>query len=569
MLETFRIENFKGISDLTLPLKRINLLVGPNNAGKSSVLQALQFAVSVAQSAGLEGAAWTDDRLPSTLSAQQLVYSPLRDVHALAAGGRLRQDIEKAIKLTLTANDGASCLVSVRRGKNRNISVALDGRKLGERLQDLETPFSVFVPGLAGIPAYEEFRSAGVVRRAAARGDANSVFRNVLWLLHEDGEAWKQFLVDLQQIFVGAEVDLSFDARIEEHITAVAKLGDAQLPIDASGTGLLQAMQILAYVNVYRPQVLILDEPDAHLHPDNQRKLARLLSHMTEARAFQVLLSTHSRHFLDEFARTGAKIHWLTQGVLNPVENVDRVQILLDLGALDSGDRLRNGATPCVVLTEDEDPAPLRCLLESSGLTSDDVDVWSYKGCTKLDTALTLIAFIKDHAPATRILIHRDRDYHSEETCRLFTESIEKLGVSVFLTDGVDAEAHMLNAAHISRVVPELTEAEAQDIVREATIATAARSIECFTNALVEKAHRDRNKSGGASINYGHIAASAREQYEASPDRFRHGKSVERAVRASIQARIHRNVTLIKPSPWIAPSHLKAFAASAGKTPPA
>lgn len=561
MLQSLRIENFKGIADLALPLSGVNVLIGPNNAGKSSVLQALQFAVSVVQSAALEGAGWTDDRLPSTLSAQQLVYSPLRDVHALAAGGRLRQDLLKAIKLTLTTAEQGTCAISVRRGKNRNISVAVDGRSLGERLQDLESPFSVFVPGLAGIPAYEEFRSPGVVRRAAARGDANSVFRNVLWLLREDADAWSQFRIDLQEIFPGTEVDLRFDATIEEHINAVAKMGDAELPIDSSGTGLLQAIQILAYANVHRPAVLILDEPDSHLHPDNQRKLARLLAAISARRNFQVILSTHSRHLLDAFSQTGARIHWLTKGSLNSEENVDRVRILLELGALDSGDRLRNGATPCVALTEDEDRGPFKCLLESSGLSSDEVDVWSYKGCTRMDTALALISFIRDHAPGTRVLVHRDRDYMSDDECAKFVESLADVGVDVFLTDGVDAESHFLVPEHLSHVAAGLDIADATAAIEAARVETAERSIETFTNSRVAEAHRQRNRTGGGSPNYGAISSAVRAEYEEKPARYSHGKTVLGVVTAKVQQIVGQNVNLLRPSPHVAHATLASLAA--------
>ena len=45
----------------------------------------------------------------------------------------------------------------------------------------------------------------------------------------------------------------------------------------------------------------------------------------------------------------------------------------------------------------------------------DEVDIWSYNGCTNIKTAQILAAFIMRHAPATKILIHRDRDYFTDE----------------------------------------------------------------------------------------------------------------------------------------------------------
>ncbi len=46
MLTTLRIQNFRGFKDLTLgtvehPLKRVNLIAGKNNSGKTAVLEAI------------------------------------------------------------------------------------------------------------------------------------------------------------------------------------------------------------------------------------------------------------------------------------------------------------------------------------------------------------------------------------------------------------------------------------------------------------------------------------------------------------------------------------------------
>ncbi len=47
MLQTFHIKNFRGFKDLELgPLKRINLLLGQNNTGKTAVLEALAVLLS-------------------------------------------------------------------------------------------------------------------------------------------------------------------------------------------------------------------------------------------------------------------------------------------------------------------------------------------------------------------------------------------------------------------------------------------------------------------------------------------------------------------------------------------
>lgn len=42
MLRKVRIQNFKSLKDVTLELQKVNLLIGPNNSGKSNFLKGLE-----------------------------------------------------------------------------------------------------------------------------------------------------------------------------------------------------------------------------------------------------------------------------------------------------------------------------------------------------------------------------------------------------------------------------------------------------------------------------------------------------------------------------------------------
>ena len=559
MLQSVRVQRFKSIADATVPIGRITLLVGPNNAGKSSFLHAIQFAVSVAQSLRLDNVSlWNGDDLSGSLSAQQLVYTPLRDVQALAAGGILRQDANQAIEVTLTTNDHGSAAIQVRRGKNKNIAVSIQGSDLGKRIEDMENPFSVVAPGLAGIPAFEEHRSRGIVQRAAAKGDANSVFRNVLWLLKQDQAAWQIFETRLESIFGEMNIQVSFNAAVDEVISARAVKADTDLPIDSCGTGVLQAIQTLSYIGVYKPVLLILDEPDSHLHPDNQRRLARLLDAITKETDLQILISTHSRHFLDEFSHLGATIHWFSGGTVQS-DNVDRLSVLLGLGALDAGDRLRNGKTPLIVLTEDALQDNLKKLLQASGLGNDICDVWSYAGCSNVQAAKVLGNFIREHAPGTRVLVHRDRDYMSDEAAERYRADLSAAGLEVFLTSGTDVESHFLNVDHIVTIVPDIDRAEVERIVQEATGESREISVERYINHRVAEARQARNK-GGPEPNVGRIAAETNQAYGENPIRFRYGKRVRGVVASKLQAALGRNVELMQASAPLAAPQLQEIA---------
>ncbi|WP_415903217.1 ATP-dependent nuclease [Neptuniibacter sp. QD29_5] len=556
MLQSIKIERFKNIDEIEVPLEGINLLIGSNNAGKSSIQQAIQFSVSIAQSTEQQNARWKGDRCPSSLSSESLIYSPLRDIEALAPSGHLQTRLEHAIKVTFNAD--SSSTVSIRKGKNRNIVTALEGKELGERLQDIENPYSIIVPGLAGIPSAEEYRPPSVVRKAAAKGDSNSVFRNILLLLTKDQASWDSFKRKFQTVFPDYEIEVTFDPNLDEHIEARVTSNEVSLPIDSCGTGILQAIQILAYYYLYKPQLLILDEPDSHLHPNNQRILARLLKQLHDETNCQLIISTHSRHFFESI-KNDSKVHWINNCCLvEDAEDVER-SILLEIGALDRGDQLRNGEIPCVILTEDTDTGYIELLAEASGFVPDEYQTWSYNGCSNTQTALALNSFITDHAPGTTVVVHRDRDYMSEEEIESYKQKLEPVGIRVFITEGNDAESHFIDENHIAQTYPQTNVERVQELIDECLDERRDKILEKYINTIHNRKLQESYR-GGEKPNPGAISLNCTQDFDGDRRRYMHGKTVESALRGKLQAEIGQNIDLCKLSEHICNETLSNFA---------
>lgn len=543
------VRRFKRLEEIELPLSNVTLLIGANNAGKSSVLQALHFAVSIAQTARLigEGIAWQRDSFELSFNPSQLIYSPVSDVLSLATGGTLQEPRPSQIEIELRDEAGDRCTVGLRRGRNRNIAVSIVGRRIGERLMDLTQPFTVYAPGLAGIPKEERYLSPGVVRRIVARGDANLTLRNVLRMLHNDPPRWDAFIQDMQAIFGAITVEIDFDEDTDEAIEVFFQFpGGPRLQVDAAGTSVLQASQILAYISLFQPQVLILDEPDSHLHPDNQRALCDLVFRLAAERGFQALISTHSRHVLDSIKGRGSVV-WLSKGRTVDQPDLNSTAVLMDLGALDSVDYFADGQTRCVVATEDSDKDALRALLWSNGFVEADTEVASYAGCSKLDAALVLGDFLSDKAPHVRLVVHRDRDYMSARRAQAFTDQLSAAGVRPFLTVGSDIEGHFLNAEHLHSLNPEISVERIRQLIEQAIDDTGAQSLEAIVNLRTEEAFRNRNQSGGPP-NHGAIAVQANGDFGANKFEFCRGKIVLGRLRGLLQEEMGINPRIYFPS---------------------
>lgn len=561
-IDTLRIRRFKQIQDATVSLGDVTLLIGANNSGKSSVLQALHFAVSVAQSARLvgEGVSWATDKFQLSFNPSQLIYSPVADVMSLANGGQLQEAAASRMEIELTSDQGQTSTVGVRRGRNRNIQVVVEGRALGEQLMDIEHPFTVFAPGLAGIPKEERFFSPGVVRRIVARGDANLVLRNILRMLKRDDAMWDAFSADMQSIFPGMAISLEFNEDTDEHISAyVQQSGAPRLPLDAAGTSVLQASQILGYVTLFGPKVLILDEPDSHLHPDNQRALCSLVSALANKRGFQALVSTHSRHVLDALGRSGPVV-WMSKGQIRTEPDQNATQVLLDLGALDSVDYFADGGLKCVVATEDSDQSRLKAVLWASGFIEDDTEVASYAGCSKTDAAVLLGKFLKDKAQSLLLVVHRDRDYLDDASAEKFAKALRDAGLHPFLTDQNDVEGYFIDAAHLHHANPAVPETRIQELIDEATAETREQSIRAIVN-LRTAAEFQRLRGSGSAPDHGRIAVDATRDYDAAPAVLRRGDIVLGRVIAKLQAELKSNPRVFVGSPHLKCEALQKIAA--------
>ena len=556
MLNSIKIERFKNIDVIEIPLEGINLLIGSNNSGKSSIQQAIQFSVSIAQSTAQQNARWKGERCPTSLSSESLIYSPLRDIEALAPLGHLQTTLERAIKVTF--NNSSSSTVTIRKGKNKNITTALEGKQLGERLQDIENPYSIIVPGLAGIPSAEEYRPPSVVRKAAAKGDSNSVFRNILLLLTKDQSSWNSFKSKFETIFLDYKIEVTFDPNVDEYIEARVTNNQVSLPIDSCGTGILQAIQILAYYYLYKPQLLILDEPDSHLHPNNQRVLARLLKELHNETGCQLIISTHSRHFF-EAIKDDSKVHWINNCCL--VEETSDIErsILLEIGALDRGDQLRNGTILCVILTEDTDTSYIDLLAKASGFVENEYQIWSYNGCSNISVALALNSFITDHAPGTKVVVHRDRDYMSDEEVANYKTDLERVGINVFITVGNDAESHFINEEHIAQLYPQINIDKVQELINICVADRKDKIIEKYINTIYGRRLQASYK-GEPKPNAGQISTECNQNFNRDPRKYLHGKTVEGALKGKLQEEIRQNVDFCKLSEYVSDDTLASFA---------
>lgn len=554
-LQSVHVRRYKGIDDAPFDAAAINVFIGANNSGKSSLAQVIHFGIAVLQAIGLADG-WA--RGAASLSPAQLHYSPCVDLYALGHGGRLVESAESAIGLSLVLADGERIDLTIRKGRNGNINVKVENTDAARALADLENPYTIYSPGLAGIARSEAFISNGVLLRTIARGDANLVLRNILLRLSRPDcqDDWTEFLGDLRKLFGDIDIKVSYNEDIDEHIMVhLNASGSGWVPIELAGTGVLQAVQILGYVHYFHPSVILLDEPDSHLHPNNQRLLCKLLQGVAEERDTQVFLTTHSRHVVDALSGQ-ASFLWVRNGTVEKMTQDHDLAVLLDIGALDVKEMLSHSRARCIVLTEDALKRGLEVLLQASDIPMDESLVLAYYGCTSPHNLRPLLELIRASNPAAKIVVHQDRDYLSVHEAAEWETSIRNMGAEPFLTSGVDVESHYLNAKHLAIVNGE-AEPDIALLLAEATAECRDISIEKYVNG-----RSDIEKKAGTfgTLNLGQLAASAPRVVDAEPERYRHAKTVMKATRRIFQEHHGRNMRAVEVSTEIAVPELVSLA---------
>ncbi|MGO4307340.1 AAA family ATPase [Cupriavidus sp. RAF12] len=477
-LQAVEVLGFKRLEKIELLTPSMTVLVGGNNSGKSSLLQAIHFAVTVLQSARLSA----DGGKPmNTLGFDQFIYKPTGDLIKLHHGGPITS--KTGPEFTFTYTDAGSIehrefKLKLRRGKNANIAITFeDESTFFIRAASRSQPFSVFVPGLAGVALREELRTASIVANGIAQGDSNVYLRNVLYRICKDNEKLTRFHEVIASVFPGLTISTTFDPEAHLYIDISVHQDDRTVPLEMVGTGVLQAIQLVAYVTAYDPALLLLDEPDAHLHPSNQKLLALTLQRIAEAGRTKIILATHSRHMFDALAREETtQIIWLKGGGKQSGADRSNLSVLLDLGALDSFELLHAGQRRIVVLTEDTKVAKLKIFLQANGLNEDEYFLQPLHGVNNLAAAFPIADYFTRQGDNTHVLIHRDGDgmTDAEKAWWLERES-KKLPdrATAFITPLTDVEHTFLKADHIAAVYG-IPQADAEEILTTILAANSA-----------------------------------------------------------------------------------------------
>lgn len=483
-LDKIEVKKFKQIDSIKMDVADLNILVGSNGSGKSSILQALHLASCLMRQA---------DRIrPSSTSMVRVVdldYLPSDQYWRLghkADWGNVSTSPSSSVVFSFQDAGGATTSASLTIRSARNAGISVQGTLPDEirgQFRGENTFFSGFIPGISGIPNVEAKNARRVVLKACSFGDSNVYLRNALNLLSSEQIA--QIQGWLAPLLGEVTINVSFDDDKDLNISAEAELKGSTVPLELLGTGYLQLIQIFCYVLLFEPKILLIDEPDIHLHPTVQEALPSVLSEIAESQNLKIVLSTHSP-FIVRGAPVASNVVWLDGGNIVS-SNRSLVEMALGWGAF--GKKI-------IVVTEDAKNDFLKKLIKQWPEIDRAVSVLpgrGYKQLLKKEEAEELRQAL---GGKFQILVHRDRDSLTDQEVADLIASYASEGVGLWLTEQSDLEAEFCAPAFISSLTGENVE-QCQQWLSEVLSSNAQQISDQF--ASQRQAHNQEIYAQGGS----------------------------------------------------------------------
>ncbi|MBE7619938.1 AAA family ATPase [Komagataeibacter sp. FXV2] len=438
LLKSISIEKFKRIESINLPISDLNILVGSNGSGKSSTLQALHLASCLMRQA---------DRVRATTTAMvrvsDLDYLPSDEYWRLGhreAWGNKAISPSSIVQFIFSDRNGNEISTKCEMRSARNAGISVQGElpeSVRTQFRGNETFFSAFIPGISGIPNVEQKNSKRVVLKACSFGDSNVYLRNALNLLSVDDlrriESW------LEPLLGEISLDVKFNDTLDFNIQAEAKIGEITVPIELLGTGYLQLIQIFCYILLFKPKILLVDEPDIHLHPSVQEKLAESLLQIARTQGTKIVMSTHSP-FIVRGAPVDTNVVWLSDG---KIKTDERSVIELTLGWGAFGKKV-------IVVSEDANNHLLKKLVSQWPEIERAVTVLPGRGYKHLLSKEEVVELRASLGNKFKVLVHRDRDSLTDDEVLRLRNDYDSDGIRLWVTDQSDIESEFCDPAFLS-----------------------------------------------------------------------------------------------------------------------
>ena len=309
LLHYLEIENFKRFgSPQRIELDHPAVLIGPNNCGKTTAIQAIAlWSQAVKTWLDAKKGSNAKERTSTSINRLNIVAVPVQRTRYFWYNTNVRkgnQDISLTITLGVWHENKVEPVTMRFRNQGDELVYCTPDEKTMERKELLEAAARINIELLypmSGLETEEPILQPGRIDVLLGQGQTAQVLRNLCLIVYRNSpEDWKRitdFMCRLFSIRLDQPTETSRGSiELFYHQDAVKE----PLDIALSGRGFQQMLLIFAYLFSHKNSVLLVDEPDAHLEILRQKQVYVLLRDIATENGSQVVIVTHSESILEE-----------------------------------------------------------------------------------------------------------------------------------------------------------------------------------------------------------------------------------------------------------------------------
>ncbi|MDQ1354968.1 MAG: hypothetical protein QG657_5277 [Acidobacteriota bacterium] len=306
MITEIKLKNFKCFEDESIELKPLNLWTGLNGMGKSTVIQALlllrqNYELGLLQK---DEAISLNGDLVKIGNSKDLLYQYFKDQYI---GIAITIDGASTVGWTWDAGTNADNLPFKEKKSELNASFEttlfgpnfhyLNAERLGPRVYFETSTYDVINQNRLGLRGefvanyLAEFASNQIPIPQLKHPSASGL------TLYEQVNAWMGEIRPGTRINVAGDSDMSL-VGLRYQFVGGKDAGNRFRPTNV-GFGLSFLLPVLvAILSSKTGSLLILENPEAHLHPRGQAEIGKLIA-IAAANGIQIIVETHSDHILN------------------------------------------------------------------------------------------------------------------------------------------------------------------------------------------------------------------------------------------------------------------------------
>jgi len=327
VLTKLTVRNLKQFDVAEIELAERVVFVGPNDAGKTTALQALALWETGLRrwNEKRKGKPSPEKRPGVTINRRDLISLPVPEARLLWRNLEVRsvrrvdgKQVTTGILIEVVVEgvtDGTPWVCGFELDyanpesfycRLAKTGVSADGEParipVPSQAEDVRV---AFLPPMSGLAAEEDLLNLGSINVRLGEGRTAEVLRNLCYQLvvdADDRSRWDRLCRRMERLF-GVSLDEPVFIPERGQITmSYRNRSGTSLDLSASGRGMQQTLLLLAYLAARPGSVLLLDEPDAHLEVLRQREIYNVLSEAAREERSQIVAASHSEVILEEAA---------------------------------------------------------------------------------------------------------------------------------------------------------------------------------------------------------------------------------------------------------------------------